>query len=65
MSNFKYKVEKRKPIVINGKEYPDFRVVLYVRGEWVNEWDGKWSENKANSIADSLNKLNAPYEPVA
>ena len=56
MKVFEYKVEKREPLIISGKEYPDFRVVLYVDGEWINEWDGAWSERKATEIASLMKK---------
>jgi len=29
----------------------DFRVVLYVNGEWENEWDNWWSLEQAEEIA--------------
>ena len=41
---------------IDGKEYPDFRVVLYVNGEWENEWGNLWSKGKAAEVAKRLNK---------
>ena len=28
----------------------DFRVVLYVNGEWENEWDNWWSAKQAKAI---------------
>ncbi len=51
-----YKVEQRRSSVISGKEYPDFRVVLYVNGEWENEWGNLWSKSKAAGVANRLNK---------
>ncbi len=50
-----YRVEDRGAFVVEGQEIPDFRVVLYVNGEWENEWDNGWSEQKATEIADRLN----------
>ncbi len=29
----------------------DFRVVLYVNGEWEHEWDNGWSAKQAREIA--------------
>ncbi len=51
-----YKVEDRGAFVIDGKTIPDFRVVLYVNGEWENEWDGGWDKRKATGVANRLNK---------
>ncbi len=49
MSKSIYKVEDRgSRFFCDGTiELPDFRVVLYVDGEWVNEWDGLWTEQQA------------------
>ncbi len=52
----KYKVEQRRSTVISGKKYPDFRVALYVNGEWENEWGNLWSKSKATEVANRLNK---------
>jgi hypothetical protein len=38
-----YKVEQNE-------KYGDFRVVEYINGEWNNEFDGNWSEPKANKM---------------
>ena len=52
-----YRVEDRGFFkVADGTEYPDFRVVLYVNGEWENEWDNGWDKSKAEAIADRMNK---------
>ena len=60
-----YRVEDRTK-----KKYPDFRVVMYINGEWYNEWDNGWSEEEANAIADRYNtndpkslKNNKPESP--
>ena len=51
-----YRVEDRGSFVTeSGKSYPDFRVVMYIDGEWKNEWDDGWSEKQANAIADRAN----------
>lgn len=50
-----YRVEDRGPILLpNGKELPDFRVVLYVNGQWENEWDGAWTFSRASELANRL-----------
>tara|TARA_R110000765_G_scaffold146713_1_gene249130 strand:+ start:247 stop:474 length:228 start_codon:yes stop_codon:yes gene_type:complete len=53
--HIEYRAEDRGAFVVEGREIPDFRVVLYVNGEWENEWDNGWSERKATEIADRLN----------
>tara|TARA_R100001163_G_scaffold25242_1_gene20808 strand:+ start:3128 stop:3313 length:186 start_codon:yes stop_codon:yes gene_type:complete len=58
-SIIEYKVEDRGAFVIDGKTIPDFRVVLYVNGEWENEWDGGWDKRKATEIAARLNNKRA------
>ena len=56
METFEYRVEDRGSFISGGTEYPDFRVVLYVNGEWENEWDGGWDQTKAQAIANRMNK---------
>jgi len=51
-----YRVEQAESPVIDGKEHPDFRVVLYVNGEWLNEWGVLWSKSKATEVSNQLNK---------
>ncbi len=55
-----YKVEDRgSRFLCDGAiELPDFRVVLYVDGEWVNEWDGHWTEQQATDKANIMNDRN-------
>ncbi len=54
---YEYRVENRGPAFCgDGVTRPDFRVVLYINGDWVNEWGNLWSEQKANEIADRMNK---------
>jgi len=55
--SIEYRVEQAKSSMINGTEYPDFRVVLYVNGEWENEWGNLWSKGKATKVAKRLNKV--------
>ena len=52
-----YKVEDRgSRFFCDGtKDLPDFRVVLYVDDVWSKEWDGLWTEQQANEIANILN----------
>ena len=54
--SIEYRVEQAKSPIINGTEHPDFRVVLYVNGEWENEWGNLWSKSKATGVANRLNK---------
>jgi|DEB0MinimDraft_6_1074348.scaffolds.fasta_scaffold19083_5 hypothetical protein len=57
MTAIEYRVEDRGPFqVADGTEHPDFRVVLYVDGEWVNEWDNAWDQPRAQAVADRMNK---------
>ena len=55
--NSVYKVEDRgtKSFSEGTIKFPDFRVVLYVDGEWVNEWDGLWTEQQAIEKANLMN----------
>ena len=53
---YEYRVENRGPAFCgDGVTRPDFRVVLYINGNWENEWDGLWSEEKATEIANRKN----------
>lgn len=55
-NTYEYRVEDRGSFkVACGKKLPDFRVVLYVNGEWENEWDGGWTKEKATDIANRKN----------
>ncbi len=58
MSKAIYKVEDRgSSFFCEGTiELPDFRVVLYVDGEWIHEWEGFWTEQQATEKANLMNK---------
>ena len=55
MTVIEYRVEQRGSALISGKEYPDFRVALYVNGKWENEWGNVWSKSRADEVAKRLN----------
>lgn len=53
---WEYRVENRGPAFCgDGVTRPDFRVVLYINGEWDNEWGVLWSKEKATEIANRKN----------
>ena len=59
MSRYEYRVEDRGSFICGDgvTELPDFRVVLYIDGDWENEWDGGWTEPQATKKANLLMSL--------
>ena len=61
---FEYKVEDRGTFKIKDMVFPDFRVVLYIDGEYENEWDGAWSKRKATVKANLWNEQQRIHEEI-
>ena len=61
---FEYKVEDRGTFKIKDMVFPDFRVVLYIDGEYENEWDGGWSKRKATEKANLWNNAQKIHDEI-
>ena len=53
-----YEVEEGH-LTIRGIKYSDYRVNKYLNGKWVNQRDGRWSKDIAESIANEYRKATA------